>query len=109
MTIAQQARALADSRTRQPPNPAMSVFAEEQARLAATAVPGSVVGVGMTIDDRTLLDPHGAQTTVYDALGGRISVVVFYRGAWCPYCNIALATYQAQLLPELERRGVNLV
>jgi peroxiredoxin len=107
MTIAQQARALADSRTRQPPNPAMSVFAEERVRLAATAVPGGVVGT--TIDDRTLVDPDGAQTTVCDALGGRVSVVVFYRGAWCPYCNIALATYQAQLLPELEHRGVNLV
>jgi peroxiredoxin len=108
MTIAQQARALADSRTRQPPNPAMSVFVEARVRLAATAVPG-VVGVGTTIDDRTLLDPDGAPTTLYEALGGSISVVVFYRGAWCPYCNIALATYQAQLLPELEHRGVNLV
>ncbi|GAA4520836.1 peroxiredoxin-like family protein [Actinoallomurus oryzae] len=109
MTIAQQARALAHNRTRQPPNTAISVFAEERVRLAATAVPGGVVGVGTTIDDRTLLDPHGAQTTVYDALGGHISVVVFYRGAWCPYCNLALATYRAQLLPELEHRGVNLV
>jgi len=34
---------------------------------------------------------------------------VFYRGAWCPYCNIALATYQAQLLPQLTERGITLV
>jgi peroxiredoxin len=36
-------------------------------------------------------------------------VLVFYRGGWCPYCNIALATYQAQLLPELQRRGFGLI
>jgi peroxiredoxin len=36
-------------------------------------------------------------------------VLVFYRGAWCPYCNLALRTYQAALVDELERRGVQLV
>lgn len=66
----------------------MSVFAEERVRLPATAVPGSVVGVGTTIDDRTLLDPHGAQTTVYDALRGRLSVVVFY-----PNWSTAVSTW----------------
>jgi peroxiredoxin len=35
--------------------------------------------------------------------------VVFYRGAWCPYCNIALASYQTELLPALSERGVALV
>ena len=34
---------------------------------------------------------------------------MFYRGAWCPYCNIALPTYQQELLPELARRGIPLV
>jgi hypothetical protein len=36
-------------------------------------------------------------------------VIVFYRGAWCPFCNIALRTYQEALLPELRRRDVALV
>ena len=29
------------------------------------------------------------------------AVIVFYRGGWCPYCNLALRTYQRELLPEL--------
>ena len=24
---------------------------------------------------------------------------MFYRGGWCPYCNLALRTYQQELLP----------
>jgi peroxiredoxin len=36
-------------------------------------------------------------------------VIVFYRGGWCPYCNIALRTYQAQLVPALAGRGIPLV
>jgi peroxiredoxin len=42
-------------------------------------------------------------------LGDQVAVLVFYRGAWCPYCNIALNTYQAELVPELARRGVSLI
>ncbi len=34
---------------------------------------------------------------------------MFYRGAWCPYCNIALRTYQAHLVPALAERGIGLV
>lgn len=56
-----------------------------------------------------LLDPYGQPTTMYAALAGRPAVLVSYRGGWCPYCNIALAAYQAQLLPELQRRGVGMV
>ena len=51
----------------------------------------------------------GTPTTLYAAAGGGTSVLVFYRGAWCPYCNIALSAYQAQLLPQLTERGIPLV
>ncbi|MEV8615277.1 redoxin family protein [Amycolatopsis sp. NPDC051373] len=45
--------------------------------------------------DGDLLDAHGAATTLTAARAGKPAVVVTYRGAWCPYCNIALRTYQA--------------
>ena len=48
-------------------------------------------------------------TILYEALGDQVVVLVFYRGGWCPYCNITLNTYQAELVPELGRRGVALV
>ena len=34
--------------------------------------------------------------------------VTFYRGGWCPYCNIQLRAYQA-ILPEITARGARLV
>ena len=72
-------------------------------------MPEGVIEVGATLPDAELIDPHGATTTLYEALGDQVAVLVFYRGAWCPYCNIALNTYQAELVPELARRGVALV
>jgi peroxiredoxin len=107
--IAEQVRTLAETMAAQPPNEVMGAFAREQRALAGNGIPAGVIGVGATLPDADLLDPHGASTTLYKALGDDVSVLVFYRGAWCPYCNIALNTYQAELVPELTHRGVKLV
>jgi peroxiredoxin len=59
--------------------------------------------------DAELLDVDGSATSLGAIRNGTTAVVVFYRGGWCPYCNIALRTYQAELLPELQARGVPLI
>lgn len=108
-TIAQQVKALAETMASQPPNEVRAAFAREQAELAALGAPDGVIPAGATLPDAELLDAHGVPTTLYRALGDQLAIVVFYRGTWCPYCNIALNTYQAELLPELTARGVPLV
>jgi peroxiredoxin len=35
-------------------------------------------------------------------------IVTFYRGGWCPYCNLELKAYQ-QILPEIAATGASLV
>jgi peroxiredoxin len=35
-------------------------------------------------------------------------VLAFYRGQWCPYCNLELRAYQ-KLLPQIQALGANLV
>jgi peroxiredoxin len=68
-----------------------------------------LIAVGERLPDAELLDVHANPTTLLAQLGGRPGVLVFYRGAWCPFCNIALNAYQAELLPALTDRGVGLV
>ena len=48
--------------------------------------------------------PPSAETAA-----GRSAVVVLYRGAWCPYCNLALRAYQEELVPQLAQRDIALV
>jgi peroxiredoxin len=36
-------------------------------------------------------------------------VLVLYRGAWCPYCNLTLRAYENQLVSPLAERGVALI
>jgi thiol-disulfide isomerase/thioredoxin len=35
-------------------------------------------------------------------------VLTFYRGGWCPYCNLELRAYQ-RVLPEITATGASLV
>jgi peroxiredoxin len=108
-TIAEQVNVLKAGSASRARSDVMSAFAREQAELAVRGMPDDLIKVGSTLPDASLLDPHGEPTSLYGALGGRPAVLIFYRGAWCPYCNIALRTYQTELLPELTMRGVGLV
>jgi peroxiredoxin len=108
-TIADRVAEMHTSMAAQPPNEVMGAFGREQAALAAAGVPDGIVAPGTQIPDTGLLDVHGSPTTLYAATGDRAAVLVFYRGAWCPYCNIALSTYQQHLLSQLTGRGIGLV
>jgi len=89
---------------------ARAATAAERQRLTAEGVPADVIKPGTTLSDATLLDPFGTETTLYQAMpAGQPAVIVFYRGAWCPFCNIALQIYQEVLLPQLLGRDVALV
>ena len=52
----------------------------------------------------------GASLELPDALAGHFGVVLFYRGAWCPYCNAELRAFQraADGLAEVDARVVAL-
>jgi peroxiredoxin len=49
------------------------------------------VQVGDRVPDTTLRDERGVSHKLAEVLGGKPSVLVFYRGGWCPYCNRHLA------------------
>ncbi|MPZ86450.1 MAG: redoxin domain-containing protein [Actinophytocola sp.] len=100
---------MADESGSQSTAAAMAVFGEEQAALDEAGVPAGVLPVGSPLPDGDLLDAVGNATSARQAMGGRPAVIVFYRGAWCPFCNLALRTYQEQVAGELERRGVALI
>jgi peroxiredoxin len=41
-----------------------------------------------------LTPPGGPALTLPDAFDGQFGVVLFFRGAWCPYCNAQLRAFQ---------------
>ena len=109
LTIAAQAQALADQRAGRPVHPAMEVLGRDQVQFEASYDPAGVIKPGAAVADAPLVDALGVATSLYDVVHDQAAVIVFYRGAWCPYCNIALRTYQEALLPQLQSRGLALV
>lgn len=85
------------------------VFSAEQARLDQTTDRDRHVKVGDVVPAFSLPAAAGGTRTLDDALAHGPAVLVFYRGAWCPYCNVALKAYQQEVLPQLTELGVPLV
>lgn len=86
------------------------VFGGEQSDLRTSGVPAAALGVGDDAPDAPLVTVEGRETSFSAARGATAAaVVVFYRGAWCPYCNITLRSYQEKLAPTLRDRGVTLL
>ena len=104
----QVARVLRESADHLPAH-VLAALESERAELNARGVPDSVLKAGALMPDGDLLDVDATPTTLTKVRAGKPAVVVFYRGQWCPYCNLTLRTYQQTLVPELTARGVALV
>jgi peroxiredoxin len=68
----------------------------------------TAAGVGTIASDFQLPDVKGNLVSLSDLLLDGPVVVTFYRGGWCPYCNIQLRAYQAAL-PQMAALGARLV
>lgn len=64
--------------------------------------------VGATAPEFTLPDARSAQVSLSTLLAVGPVVLVFYRGAWCPYCNLQLAAFQSALA-DIRAAGAALV
>ncbi|MEP6900625.1 MAG: peroxiredoxin-like family protein [Actinomycetota bacterium] len=76
------------------------VTAEEVAKTALT--------IGAAMPSFNLKDAKGNSVSSADLLKQGNLVVVFYRGAWCPFCNLYLRNLQKNLM-QIKENGGNLV
>ena len=78
------------------------------AELIAFGAAERALKVGDKAPAFTLKDPNGNDVSSAGLLAQGALVVSFYRGVWCPYCNLDLQALE-EALPEFERRGARLV
>ena len=108
-TIAEQVKHFNTGFTAQIGPDLSAVFAREQQDLTERGLPRGVVAEGDTVPEAVLTAVDGSSVELSGVLAEAAAVAVFYRGAWCPYCNITLKTYQRDLLPTLTERGIQLI
>jgi len=78
------------------------------AAVGESGLPKKALGVGETVPRFTLPDAAGKAVTISDVLARGPAVISFYRGGWCPFCNLELRALQSRL-GEVHAAGGSLV
>ncbi len=76
--------------------------------LAASGIARQAIKAGDLAPDIHLPDARGGQVRLRELLAKGPVVVSFYRGGWCPYCNLELRALQ-NALPAIKLLGAELV
>ncbi|WP_454828970.1 peroxiredoxin-like family protein [Paraburkholderia xenovorans] len=78
------------------------------AELVASGQASRAIKAGDRAPLFTLKDQNGNDVSSAELLAQGPLVVTFYRGVWCPYCNIELHAIN-EALPQIRARGANVV
>jgi len=87
----------------------LQVNIDQRALLESTSDRCGFIAVGDKIPDFTVLEVDGTSLTLDALVQDGPAVLVLFRFAGCPACNIALPYYNEALAPTLKRLGVPLV
>lgn len=74
----------------------------------AERLPDPGLDVGEQAPDFTLPNALGEPVRLYDLLEEGPVVLTFYRGAWCPYCNLELKA-MTEARPDIKAQGAQLI
>ena len=85
-----------------------SVMAQVTQDLVNSGMVDQALQAGNHLPQFSLPNQLGKTMTSDEILSQGPMVLTFYRGGWCPYCNLELRAYQ-QLLPKIQAIGAQLV
>ncbi|RXR28431.1 peroxiredoxin-like family protein [Sphingobium fluviale] len=71
--------------------------------------PSKIMKLGDHLDNFEFIDVKGGNFTLGDLVKSGAAVLIIFRWATCPSCNVALPYYQRNLWPRLRELGVPLV
>ena len=107
-TLQQQIEILQDQLAEQLPAEVLAELSKSITTLVQTGIAQQSVKVGERAPDFTLPDVFGKPVALSELLKHGPVVLTFYRGEWCPFCNLQLRAYQ-RILPQIRALGASLV
>jgi peroxiredoxin len=90
-----------------PTKEVLDIMHRATAELIASAQAQRAKKAGDVAPEFTLDDPDGKPVSSRELLAQGPLVLSFYRGVWCPFCNLELQALQSAL-PEITARGASL-
>ncbi|MFI7000557.1 peroxiredoxin-like family protein [Nocardia sp. NPDC050175] len=108
LSIREQSDQLKAAAAEHLPADVLAVFDRSIEGFLDQGIPSGAIRAGQRLESFTLDDATGTPISLDQLVSAGTVVLVFYRGGWCPYCNLALRTYQQELLPQLGAFGARL-
>lgn len=81
---------------------------DENKKLINSFLEKKALNVGSKVPDVIFRDEKLQTVHLNDLLGKRHLVLSFFRGTWCPYCNLELVSL-SKINPEIEKRNASLI
>jgi len=108
MSLEQELAAFKAAFSRTAPAGRAALYEAKIEELRADFALESAVGVDEAAPDFALSNAAGKSIALKELLRSGPVILTFYRGGWCPYCNIQLRAYQS-VLPQISASGARLV
>lgn len=108
MSLNQQLEQLTLRSQEKIPPAAIAVMKQSLEDLAKSGIAKTVLKKGASMPNFALPNANGKIIDSALLLNNGPMVITFYRGGWCPYCNLTLRSLE-QALPEIKAAGSTLV
>jgi peroxiredoxin len=108
MNLQEQLLEYANTSANRIPKPALEIMKSAIKQLEISTANETFLKTGFILPNVTLMNHLGAAINLYDALQKSSLVITFYRGGWCPYCNLQLQAFQKHLT-EIKDKGGRLI
>ena len=108
MTLAEEIRKMQEEMLPNVPAETLNTMMETTRRLVESGIAEQALHSGSVAPDFELPDPAGNRFHLAEALGRGPVVLNFYRGGWCPYCNLELKALD-RVTPRIRELGATVV
>lgn len=108
MSLTEQLQAHANKSKSRLPQESLEIMQSAIDDLVTSSILDTAVKKGNKIPEISLPNATGTIVNLNEILDNKRVVLTFYRGGWCPYCNLELRAFQ-NLLPQIEAKGAQLI
>ena len=108
MSLEQQLSEVRSQAAQNIPPEILEKMLSETDKLKAQSLEQFAPKVGDIFPDFALKNQSGKYVTLSEQVKQGPVLLTFYRGGWCPYCNLELKAYQS-ILPNIKQAGGSLI
>ncbi|WP_108867213.1 peroxiredoxin-like family protein [Aquimarina aquimarini] len=108
MSLTNDLKSLAQNSAKKHPENVQQIMKNGIQVLKDADIVSQALKTGNAIPEITLPNAANKNISIQELLLDKKVILSFYRGGWCPYCNLELKALQ-QALPDFEENGATLV